>query len=162
RRPRSRRARDTRRSRQARASAVILQDGRAARASPALRYRWYGSTGPRLPPSMRRFRYAPVPASHQAVDLARQDEVVLVQALDLVREHRNRRIAPAEADIGMMALFLGDGAHLVDEVECGGKILEGELPLQAMSVIHERPARRALEIAARHFEAQGFDAATAG
>src|SRR5258708_13200070 len=40
------------------------------------------------------------PIGH-AVDLARHDEIVLVQSLDLLRAQRNGRVTPAEADVGV-------------------------------------------------------------
>jgi hypothetical protein len=42
-------------------------------------------------------------ASEYAVDLGCHDEVVLMQSLDLLGLRRDRRIAPTEADIRMMA-----------------------------------------------------------
>ena len=42
-------------------------------------------------------------ASEYAVDLGCHDEVVLMQALDLLGQRQDRRIAPTEADIRMMA-----------------------------------------------------------
>src|SRR4051812_12266992 len=43
----------------------------------------------------------------QAVELRRHDEVVLVQTFDLLSPQRDRGVAPAEGDVGMMALGLG-------------------------------------------------------
>ena len=41
------------------------------------------------------------------IELGGYDEVVLVQAFDLLGLQRHGRVAPAEADIRMMALRLG-------------------------------------------------------
>ena len=40
--------------------------------------------------------------SVDAIQLRGHDEVVLVQALDLLRLQRDRRVSPAEADVGMV------------------------------------------------------------
>jgi hypothetical protein len=53
--------------------------------------------------------------SRQLIDLGRHNEIVLVQALDLVQ--LDRAVAPAEADVGVVALRLGKGADLVDKLE---------------------------------------------
>jgi hypothetical protein len=46
----------------------------------------------------------------EAVELGGHDEVVLVQALDLLGPQRDRRVAPAEADVGVVPLRLGQFA----------------------------------------------------
>src|SRR5438105_15417582 len=64
--------------------------------------------------------------SRQPVDLARHDEIVLVQAFDLLGLQRYRRIAPAEVDVGVVALGFGERADPPDEMECFTEIEETE------------------------------------
>src|SRR3569623_1418166 len=59
-----------------------------------------------------------------AVALRRHDVVVFVQAFYLVRVERDGAVAPAEADVGVMPLRLGDLADAIDEGEGLGEILE--------------------------------------
>jgi hypothetical protein len=70
----------------------------------------------RVEPATSRSSGAPL-CSRQLIDLGRRNEIVLVQALDLVRAQLDRAVAPAEADVGVVALRLGKGADLVDKLE---------------------------------------------
>jgi len=54
-------------------------------------------------------------ASEYAVDLGRHDEVVLMRSLDLLGLQRDRRIAPTEADIWMMAFSLREFTNLLNK-----------------------------------------------
>jgi hypothetical protein len=45
----------------------------------------------------------------------RHDEVILMQALDLLGAQRDLRIAPTEGDVGMMSLCLGEFSRTVDK-----------------------------------------------
>jgi hypothetical protein len=60
-----------------------------------------------------------------------------VQAFDLLRAQRYGRIAPAEADIGMMAFGLGELANLLYECERLAEVPEMEGPLDAAAVIQQ-------------------------
>src|SRR5438105_3870696 len=77
--------------------------------------------------------------SRQPVDLARHDEIVLVQAFDLLGLQRYRRIAPAEVDVGVVALGFGELADPPDEIECFAEIAETEGALDPVGIIEQRP-----------------------
>ena len=47
-------------------------------------------------------------AIEHSVDLARHDEIILVQSLDLLGAQGDGRVTPAEADVGVMAFGLGE------------------------------------------------------
>src|ERR687886_1571495 len=66
------------------------------------------------------------------VDLGRENEVALGEAVYLVRPDRNLDLAPAEADVGVMPLLLGKLAHLVDEAQSLTEVLEPENPPQVV------------------------------
>src|SRR5581483_1203684 len=73
----------------------------------------------------------------QPIDLGGHDEVVLVQALDLLRLQGHRRVAPTEADVRVMSLRLGKLADLLHECESLAEVpeLEGSFD----SAGHVRP-----------------------
>ena len=75
------------------------------------------------------------------IDLARHDKIVLVQPLDLLGAQRDGRVAPAEADIGMVAFCLSQVAHVSNKLERFLKITEGERPLDAVAFIAQIPIR---------------------
>src|SRR5262249_33555604 len=52
-----------------------------------------------------------------SIDLARHDKVVLVQSLDLLGSQRNGRVAPAEADIRVMAFGFSQVTYVSNETE---------------------------------------------
>ena len=54
-------------------------------------------------------------ASEYAVDLGGHDEVVLMQPLDLLGLERDRRIAPTEADVWMMAFSFREFTNFQDK-----------------------------------------------
>src|SRR5207237_8757893 len=69
-----------------------------------------------------------------AVELRRHDEIVFVQPFDLLRAPRDRRIAPAAADVRLMAFRLAhrggafdDGQRLAESLEVVGALHEGRL-----------------------------------
>ena len=72
-----------------------------------------------------------------AIDLRRQDEVVLVQTLDLVRLQRDGGIAPPEVDIGMVALRFGKCADLIDEAQRLPKIRKPKRPFDTAAVVEQ-------------------------
>ena len=63
------------------------------------------------------------------IDLARHDKIVLVQPLDLLGAQRDGRVAPAEADIGMVAFCLSQVAHVSNKLERFLKIVGVSTPL---------------------------------
>src|SRR5205823_6565588 len=85
----------------------------------------------------------------ERVHLGGHDEVVLVQPLDLVRVEDDAAVAPAEADVGVMALRLGDRGDLLDQGQGGGEVgrLEGALDARRIGI--EGPARRLAEATLR-------------
>ena len=59
----------------------------------------------------------PIRAIEQPINLARHDEVVLMQSFDLLGVQRDSRITPAEADVRMMAFCFGKLTDFLNEVE---------------------------------------------
>jgi hypothetical protein len=45
---------------------------------------------------------------HEPINLGGHDEIVLVQTFDLLRLQRHLRVAPSEADVGVMPFGLGE------------------------------------------------------
>src|ERR1700724_4278315 len=74
-----------------------------------------------------------------AVNLGGHDEVVLMQSLDLLGLQRNRRIAPAEADIRMMAFGLCEFTNLPNKGKRLAEIAKPEAPLDAVSFLRQLP-----------------------
>src|SRR5881628_3506070 len=101
-------------------------------------------------------------ARGQRVHLGGHDEVVLVQPLDLVRVEDDAAVAPAEADVGVMALRLGDRGDLLDQGQGGGEVggLEGALDARRIGI--EGPARRLAEQTLRLGAGERRNAAPAG
>src|SRR5512133_2961881 len=71
-----------------------------------------------------------------------------MQAVDLVGVQFDPAVTPAEADVGVVALRLGEGADPVDERQSFGEGLELEAALAARPAGSQRPARRLPEIMA--------------
>ena len=80
-------------------------------------------------------------AVENLVDLSRHDEVILVQSLYFLCLQADGRIAPAEADVRMMAFGLSEFTDLLDKGHCFAKVAEPEGPLDTMSVVAEFPVR---------------------
>ena len=78
----------------------------------------------------------------EPIELRRHDEVVLVQALDLLGAQRHRRIAPAERDVGVVHLGFGQLGGTFDKAERLAEILEPVGALDPGRVIGQRPVRR--------------------
>ena len=66
----------------------------------------------------------PLELGRDAIELCRYDEVVLMQALDLLGLQRDRGVAPAKSDLGMMSLAFGECSYAFDEAEGFTEILE--------------------------------------
>lgn len=54
---------------------------------------------------------------------------------------RNRRVAPAEADVGAVAFCFGQFADLMHECQRFTEVSESEGPRKAMGIVLERPVR---------------------
>jgi hypothetical protein len=79
-------------------------------------------------------------ASEYAVDLGGHDEIVLMQPLDLLGLQRDRRIAPTEADVWMMAFSFREFTNLLNKGKCLPEIAKPEAPLDAVSFLQQLPA----------------------
>src|SRR5271165_3447940 len=77
-----------------------------------------------------------------AIELCRHDEVVLVQTLDLLGVQRDRGVAPAKPDLGMMSLGFGECGCALDEGEGLAEILETVGPLDPLCFVDQIPIRR--------------------
>jgi hypothetical protein len=78
-------------------------------------------------------------ASEYAVDLGRHYEVVLMQSLDLLGLQRDRRIAPTEVDIRMMAFSFREFPNLLNKSKRLPEIAKSEAPLDAVSFLRQLP-----------------------
>src|SRR5512140_654060 len=96
------------------------------------------------------------------VDLSRHDEVILVQSLYFLRLQADRCIAPAKADVRMMAFGLSEFTDLLDKGPCFAKVAEPEGPLDTMSVVAEFPVRGLRTEAFGFLMSEWWDATTAG
>src|SRR6266436_10426974 len=66
----------------------------------------------------------PIRAIEQPINLARHDEVVLMQSFDLLGAQRDSSITPAEADVRVMAFCLGKLTNFLNKVERFQEIVE--------------------------------------
>ena len=73
------------------------------------------------------------------VDFGRQDEVAFGEPVDLVGPGGDVHFAPGQAQVGMMAFLLGDGAGAIYEIERRLEIREQE-PLRKVMLLHYSPA----------------------
>src|SRR5271156_4312607 len=81
------------------------------------------------------------------IGLGRHDEVVLVEALDLLGLPGHRNPPPAKADVRMMSFGLGQATDLDYEVHGLLEVLELEAPFDAASVIQKVPTGCLLQVA---------------
>ena len=79
--------------------------------------------------------------SEYAVNLGGHDEVVLMQSLDLLGLQRDRRIAPTEADVRMMAFSFREFTNLLNKGKRLPEIAKPEAPLDAVSFLRQLPVR---------------------
>src|SRR3984893_10561422 len=77
--------------------------------------------------------------SEYAVNLGGHDEVVLMQSLDLLGLQRDRRIAPTEADIRMMAFSFREFTNLLNKGKRLPEIAKPEAQLDALSFLRQLP-----------------------
>jgi hypothetical protein len=82
--------------------------------------------------------FTPWPSEY-AVNLGGHDEVVLMQSLDLLGLQRDRRIAPTEADIRMMAFGFREFTNLLNKGKRLAEIAKPEAPLDAVSFLRQLP-----------------------
>src|SRR5258708_8711055 len=84
-----------------------------------------------------------------------------MQSLDLLGLQRDRRIAPTEADIRMMAFDLCEFTNLLNKGKRLAEIVKPEAPLDAVSFLHQLPVWglcvKELSLLAREW---GYSAAT--
>ena len=73
------------------------------------------------------------------IDLARHDEIVLVQSFYLLGAQGNRHITPAEADVGVMAFGLGELTDFLNKGERFSEIAESKGPLDAVGIVTQLP-----------------------
>jgi hypothetical protein len=83
--------------------------------------------------------FKPWNASEYAVNLGGHDEVVLMQPLDLLGLQRDRRVAPTEADIRMMAFRFREFTNLLNKGQRLPEIAKPEAPLDAVSFPRQFP-----------------------
>src|SRR5262252_10141693 len=74
-------------------------------------------------------------ASEYAVNLGGHDEVILMQSFDLLGLQRDRRVAPTEADIRMMAFSFREFTNLLNKGKRLAEIPKPEAPLDAVSFL---------------------------
>src|SRR5215210_1301456 len=83
----------------------------------------------------------------ELVDLGGQDEVVLVQAFDLMGLKGDSCIAPTEADIRVMALRFSQRPDLIHEGERLAEVAEAVRPLNPARLVLQGPVRELTGIA---------------
>ena len=81
----------------------------------------------------------PARAIVHPIDLARHDEIVLVQSFYLLGAQGNRHITPAEADVGVMAFGLGKLTDFLNKGERISEIAESKGPLDAVGIVTQLP-----------------------
>ncbi len=71
---------------------------------------------------------------NQLADFGGEDKVAFRKAVDAVRPDLDLRVAPGKINIGMMVLFLGEFADLVDEIKRFAEIRKLEFTFQIFFV----------------------------
>jgi len=77
----------------------------------------------------------PARAIVHPIDLARHDEIILVQSFYLLGAQGNRHITPTEADVGVMAFGLGKLTDFLNKGERFSEIAESKGPLDAVGIV---------------------------
>src|SRR4051812_43120852 len=80
------------------------------------------------------------------IQLRGHDEIVLVQALDLVGVKRHGGVAPAEGDVRLMALSLGQISSTLHEPKRLGEVLEPKRALDPVRIIEQSPLWRLAQV----------------
>jgi hypothetical protein len=94
------------------------------------------------------------------VELCGHDEVVLVQAFDLLRFQGDGHVAPAEADVGVMTLGFRKIGHLPDEGKRLREVPELERSLNPPRLVLNTPLRRLTLMSADFVRRKGWNAAS--
>ena len=81
----------------------------------------------------------PARAIVHPIDLARHDEIVLVQSLDFLGAQRDGRVTPAEADVGVMAFGLGELTDFLNKGERFPEIAESKSAFDAVGIVCQLP-----------------------
>ena len=81
----------------------------------------------------------PAQAIERSVDLARRDEIVLVQSFDFLGAQGDGHVTPAEADVGVMAFGLGEFTDFLNKSECFPEIAKSKGPLDAVGIVTQLP-----------------------
>ncbi|SIN99798.1 hypothetical protein SAMN05443247_01285 [Bradyrhizobium erythrophlei] len=74
----------------------------------------------------------PFRAIEQPINLARHDEVVLMESFDFLGAQRDSRTTPAEADVGVKACCLGKLTDFLNKSVRFPEIVESNGPLDAV------------------------------
>src|SRR5262249_17439879 len=98
----------------------------------------------------------------QTVDLRRHNEIVLVEAIDLLGMQRHRRIAPTKTYVGMVAFGLCKLPQPLYECERVAEVPKTEGPLNPARLVHRHPFRRLGEEGLSFLRRQRRDAAATG
>src|SRR5262245_31130539 len=85
------------------------------------------------------------------VDPRGEDEIIPRQSLDLVGPELHAHLAPAQEQVGMMLLLLGNRADPVGELQRAAKIFERVRLLEMRRLGLDRPARGQLALQATDF-----------
>ena len=72
------------------------------------------------------------PGDRATDQVARHDEVVLVQSFDRLGAQRDSSMTPAEADVGVMAFCLGKLTNFLNKAPRFPEIVESNGPLDAV------------------------------
>jgi hypothetical protein len=83
----------------------------------------------------------PTRAIEHSVDLARHDEIVLVQSFDLLGAQGDGRVTPAEVDVGVMAFGFGELTDFLNKDELFPEIAESKRALDAVGIVSQLPIR---------------------
>src|SRR5450830_1164636 len=81
----------------------------------------------------------PARAIVHPIDLARHDEIVLVQPLDLLCAQGDGRITPAETDVGVMAFGLGKLTNILNKGESFQEVAESKSALDSPGIVTQLP-----------------------
>ena len=133
---------------------------------PSRKFSILGSTLLRSSFLRRAFTDGPLHSSGRLlgkpIDFGGHDEIVFMQAFDLLRLQRHHRVAPPEADVGVMPFGLGKLADLAHERQRLAEVLEPESALDLAGLVAQLPLSGLLVKALGLLPRQWRDAALAG
>ena len=84
----------------------------------------------------------PAQEIEHTVDLARHDDIILVQSFDFLGAQGDSHVTPAEADVGVMAFGLGEFADFLNKGECFPEIAKSKGPHDAVGIVIQLPIGR--------------------